>query len=294
LRNRLARRGFGPERVVVSELSAACPDERLPGATPRAPTVPLCGLAWLEATVKSAEALSLGRAAMTGTVSASVLSLYEGVMQAMLINRGTTAAICLLGSSMTVAGAIVLAASGAPNTQDAAAPQSQQPSGTALPKDKPVAPVVDSDSPEVLRKTKVRRLETARLSLETQRIYYKQGRITIDRFKDASSQLMLAKIALSNTQDERVAAAKEHKERIGEILTLEQKELVVGRGTTADVAEAAAAYEDASVIYLEARQSRGSEEAGVLKKRVETLEKQIEGLKKRLENVERSGSRPRE
>jgi RNA polymerase sigma factor (sigma-70 family) len=294
LRNRLARRGFGPEHVLLPELTAACPDERRPGATPSAPSVPLCGLAWLEATVKSAEALSLGRAAMTGTVSASVLSLYEGVMQAMLINRGTTAAIFLLGSSMTVAGAIVFAASGAPNTQDAASPQSQPPSGTALPKDKPVAPEVDFDSPEVLRKTKVRRLETARLRLEAQRAFYKEGRITIDRLNDASNQLMLAKIALSNTQDERIAAAKEHRERIGEILALEQKELRVGRGTIADVAEAAAAYEEAAVNYLEARQSRGSEEASVLKKRVETLEKQIDGLKKRLENVERSGSRPRQ
>ena len=33
LRDRLARRGLGPERVVLSELSAACPDERLPGAS---------------------------------------------------------------------------------------------------------------------------------------------------------------------------------------------------------------------------------------------------------------------
>jgi RNA polymerase sigma factor (sigma-70 family) len=293
LRDRLARRGFGPDRVLLPELTAACPDERRPGATPSAPTVPLCGLAWLEATVKSADALSLGRAAMTGTISTSVLSLYEGVMKAMLMNRGMTAAIWLLGSGVTVGGAIALA-SGGTGMQDKRTFLKGQPAGVAAGNAKAAAPVEDLDTPEALRKAFDRRLEAARRRLEAQRAYYEQGRITLDRMSDASRQVMLAETAVSATKDERVAAAKAHLDRMTEVLDREREELKDGRGTIADTSEAEVAREDAAIDYLQARQPRGSEEVESLKKLIGGLARQVEALTKRVEDAERSRNSPRQ
>jgi RNA polymerase sigma factor (sigma-70 family) len=288
LRDRLTRRGFGPEHVVLPELTAACPDERRTGAKePVAPSMPLCGAAWLEATVKSAEAVSLGRAAMSGTVSASVQFLYEGMIKAMLMNRGKMVAIWLLGSGVTVAGAIALAA-GAPGTQDKGVSPAGSSGGAMVRKEKTGPPQLDLDSPDALRKANERRLEAAQQRLAAQRDYYEQGRITIDRFNEASRQIMLAKMAVSTTKEQRVAAAKAHWELMTEVLGRERAELTVGRGTVADVSEALVAEATAEVGYLEARQSRGPEEVEVLKKRVETLQKQVAGLTQRLEKFERS------
>jgi hypothetical protein len=140
-------------------------------------------------------------------------------------------------------------------------------SGTAAP--------VDFDSPEALKKQIERRLAAARHRLEVQRAFYKEGQITIDRYIDASRQVMLAETAAAATKDDRIAAAKAHMDRIAPVVKLEQDELEKGRGTVADVAEAYVAQEVAAYEYLEARQSRGSEEVEALKKRVGELELQI-------------------
>jgi RNA polymerase sigma factor (sigma-70 family) len=292
LRDRLTRRGFGPDRVLVPELTAACPDERRPGATEAlAPPMPLCGAAWLEATVKSADALSLGGAAMSGAVSASVFSLYEGMIKAMLMSRGKMVAIWLLGSGLTAAGAIALAA-GATGTQDQGVSPAGSSGGATVRKEKTGPPQVDLDSPDAIRKANERRLEAAQQRLMAQRDYYEQGRITIDRFNEASRQTMLAKLAVSTTKEQRVAAAKAHWDLMKEVLERERAELTVGRGTVADVSEALVAEATAEVEYLETRQSRGPEEVEVLKQRVETLQKQIAGLTQRLEKFERSRNGP--
>jgi RNA polymerase sigma factor (sigma-70 family) len=134
----------------------------------------------------------------------------------------------------------------------------------------------DLDSPERLRKQIERRLAAARHRLEAQRALYREGRITIDRYIDASEQLRLAEIAASATKDQRVAAAKAHLDRIGDVVKLEQDELEKGRGTVADVAEAMVAQENAACVYLEARQDRGSRDVEILRRRIEALEKHID------------------
>src|SRR5262245_28356327 len=115
----------------------------------------------------------------------------------------------------------------------------------------------------------------ARQRLDAQRAFYQEGRITIDRYIDASDQLMRAEMAASVTKDQRVNAAKANMDRIAEVVKQEQAELEKGRGTTADVAEALVAQERAACAYLEARQERGPYEVEVLRKRVEALEKQL-------------------
>ena len=145
----------------------------------------------------------------------------------------------------------------------------------------------DFDSPDALKKAIERRALAARRRLDAQRGYYEEGRITLDRMNDASRQVMLAETAARATKDERVAVAKTHLDRMTELLERERAELEIGRNTAADVAEAEFAREDAAIDYLQARQSRGSEEVESVRKLVGGLEKQIAGLAQRLEKVER-------
>jgi hypothetical protein len=69
-----------------------------------------------------------------------------------------------------------------------------------------------------------------------------------------------------------------------EVLKLEQAELEKGRGTVADVAEAAVAHENAAFEYLQIRQSKTPDDIQVLRQRVDSLEKQLEFLRKALAN----------
>ena len=83
-----------------------------------------------------------------------------------------------------------------------------------------------------------RLLAAARQRYDAQRAYYEEGRITIDRFVDASKQLALAELRLAKTDADRLTIRQRHLDRIKQILNREQAELQVGRGTVADVAEA--------------------------------------------------------
>jgi RNA polymerase sigma factor (sigma-70 family) len=287
LRGRLSRRGFGPERLTsISFFTADSHAILLPDTASIAGTL-VGGNNWVEATVKAASALSIGRAAFAGTVSSAVLFFYESVIRTMMIDWCRTAAFWLLAAGMTVAGAIAFAASGR-NEQGEGATRKRQAEAATAPKDDARQQPVDFDAPETLRKQIDRRVVAARQRLEAQRAYYLEGRITVDRFIDASQQLMLAEIAASTTKDQRVAAAKAHMDRATELVKLEQSELEKGRGTTADVAEALVAQENAACDYLQARQARDSTDLEALQKRVERLEKQLETANKELE---RSGSR---
>jgi hypothetical protein len=211
-------------------------------------------------------------------------------MNAMLINRGKTVALWLLGSGLTAAGAIAWAAGGS-GTQDKDTLLKRQPARAAVDEAKPTAPGDDFDSPDALRKAIERRLEAARRRLDAQRAYYEEGRITVDRFSDALKQVMLAEMAQSATKANRLASAKAHLDRMTDLLEAERRELEIGRGTIADVAEAEVGREDAAVFYLQIRQSQGPEEVSVLKTRIDTLEKQLEEMAKRLDQFERSRNR---
>jgi outer membrane protein TolC len=203
-------------------------------------------------------------------VPASVLELYEGGVRAMMMNRWMTAAAWLLAAGMTGVGAIGLAGVG---QEKAAAPGNRRPAAESLRQEPSSELPIDFDSPETLRKQTERRVAAASQRLDAQRAYYDEGRITIGRFIDASRQLMLAEIATSSSREQRLAAAKAHWDRMEEVQKREQAELDAGRGTVADLAEAAAAHENAAFDYIAARQSRGSPEVEALGRRVEALEK---------------------
>jgi len=274
LRGRLIRRGFGPDRVTAIGWFAPDPGSLAAPITASNTAALLGGTAWVEATVKAARALSMGQMAMAGTVPTSVLYFYEGVVRAMMIDWLKTGAVWLVATGVTVAGAIALAAGGATG-QDTGAASKSQPRAAAAAKKPAPRPAIDFDSPDTLIKQIERRVNAAVQRLDAQRAYYAEGRLTVDRYIDASQQLMVAETAASTTKEQRLAAAKAHWDRMTDLLQKEQKELVEGRGTISDVAEVVVAYENAASAYIEARQSRGSFEVEALKKRVEAMEKQL-------------------
>jgi RNA polymerase sigma factor (sigma-70 family) len=280
LRARLGRRGFAPERIAAVGWFAQGPSGA--NTTDTAPVAEwaLAGTHRVDAIIQAIRALSTSRPALAGTVGASVLELYEGGMRAMLMNQWMTAsAVGLLTAGLTAAGAIGFAAVGLGGQDKAATSKSQPPASDAT-RRAVNQPPIDFDSPETLRKQADRWVTAARQRLDAQRAFYEEGRITIDRYIDASEQLMRAEMATSVTKDQRVAAAKANMDRIAEVVKREQAELEKGRGTTADVAEALVAQERAACAFLEARQERGPYEVEVLRKRVEALEKQLASLRK--------------
>ena len=77
-----------------------------------------------------------------------------------------------------------------------------------------------------------RAAQAARQRYEAQAAYYKEGRITLDRFADASHQLAEAELRTAKSDFERIAIKKRHLDRLKEIEEREKTELKDGRSTT--------------------------------------------------------------
>src|SRR5205814_2171501 len=78
-------------------------------------------------------------------------------------------------------------------------------------------------------------LDAALKRLEAQRAYYEKGRITTDRFLAASQELMVVERMVSRTKEEALAAIQRHVDLVKEIVAREDAEVIVGKGTEADV-----------------------------------------------------------
>jgi hypothetical protein len=72
-------------------------------------------------------------------------------------------------------------------------------------------------------------------------------------------------------------------ERLDEVLKREQAELMAGRGTVADVAEAQLARELAAVELIKAHRIPGAGDVEALQRRLEAVEKRLEEVVKRVE-----------
>ena len=120
------------------------------------------------------------------------------MVSAMMINWSRAAAVSVLAAGTTVAGAAAIARAGQ-NRPDAAPKNQNQPAGASA-KEAP-SPPVDFDSPEALRRQAERRVAAARRRLVVQHDFYREGKITIDRYVDASRQLLLAETAARQGRD---------------------------------------------------------------------------------------------
>jgi hypothetical protein len=110
-----------------------------------------------------------------------------------------------------------------------------------------------------------RLLDSARQRFNAQLTYYEEGRITLDRFVDACTQLEKAELLAAADERERMAARQKYVDLLTEIVNREQAELQVGRGTVADVAEAKQRREAAEIELRTAREDFDQYEAKALK-----------------------------
>jgi hypothetical protein len=244
--------------------------------------------AWVEATVKASVGFVAGQAALAGTVPVSVLTLSQEVLRAMLISHLKVVAIGLMTAGVVATGVGVIVGQ---ETGSNPAARAQTTPGS-LPKPEPL------DEKELLRaeakllkqalridkedQLASRLLDAARKRLEAQTKFYEEGRITIDRYLDASDQVRVAEGLVAKTPEARIAAAQAHLDRAKAIMTREKTELDEGRGTTADVAEAQHRLDLAELLLLQAEAPHKSEETATLEKRVDALERKLDRVIKRL------------
>ena len=227
LRGPLIRRGLAPG--VVIPLLASPPS----GVSPAIPP------ALVECTIRGATQLAItgGSAAMSGLFPGSVAALTEGVLRTMILTKLKIAAFGLLSTCILVTGAGILA-----GQEPAAKPAGPRPPGaakageTVIPDQVSGTTAPDEGSEEALKR---RLVEIGTVAWKRRKRSTKKGRITVDRYMNASNQLMLAEIQASKT-------ARSPDRRRAALISIapeqsrpdERSELQVGRGTSADVAEA--------------------------------------------------------
>jgi RNA polymerase sigma factor (sigma-70 family) len=288
LRDRLTRRGFGPERVAAVGYFAN-------GMAPECLTAPGVGAGWVDATVKAAQAYIAGRAATAGVVPALALALGDEMMRSLAMSQWKLVLFALISLSATSTVALGLAGMGdggqdAPgsglNRKDApgkaaatqTAPEKKAASTTINPLPEPVDVMIP--------KQRERLLNAAAQRLDAQRAYYEEGRITIDRFIQALQDFRDAQMEQATTREQRILAAQNHLDLMDEVVKREEAELKVGRGTVADLAEAHVARELAAVALLKAHKGEAPGDLEALKKRIETMEQKLEQVMKRLDRSE--------
>jgi hypothetical protein len=149
---------------------------------------------------------------------------------------------------------------------------------------RPPAAAAPEEAPEEVLKRRL--VEIARRRLEAQQAYYRQNRITIDRYLDASNELRLAEIDASKTREDRIAAAQAHRDRASEVEANVRKEFEAGRSTTADATEAEQYRLKAELQLQAAKNPAGRSEIEVLQDRVNALERKLDLMLKALLKLE--------
>ncbi|MFO0891594.1 MAG: sigma-70 family RNA polymerase sigma factor [Isosphaeraceae bacterium] len=257
LRGRLVRRGLtnaGALAAMAAWLGLDQAAHAAAGVGYRAQ--PTLSAALAATTARAACEYSAGPSAPATLLSTTALTLTQEVLATMTLQKLATIGLVLLPASLLITAGIVIGREprGGPVGQDDPAPVAQ---ATAPPAKAAPAPEVDPLIAQLL--------EAARKRLEAQKTYYEEGRLTLDRMIQASERLMEVERLAAATDAEKRQALRRHVERLKEIENREQAELVVGKGTTADVAES-----NQSRLAAEVRLKR--EEQGIAEGSLQLLE----------------------
>jgi RNA polymerase sigma factor (sigma-70 family) len=261
LRGRLIRRGLAPGVALTALVSSA---RGVAAAVPQA----LAG-------------------STIGSYSASVVALTEGVLRSMILTKLKLAAVPgLLSIGLVVTGVGLLGGQETPNQPGGTPPPSPaRPDPSVTPAQPPTAAAPAEEPEEALKR---RLVAMARRRLEAQEAFYKEGRITIDRYLDASNELKLAEMDVSKTREDRIAAARAHLDRVKDVEARERKEFEEGRSTTADVTEAEQRRLKAELDLRAAETPSGRYELEALQIRVSAVERKLDLVLKALEELRRS------
>jgi len=307
LRSRLTRRGCAP---VASALA--------PFPVLHSPAVP-AKLA--SSALKSAMAFVAGRVAPVGVISASVATLTEGVLSTMFLSKLKVGALVALSAGAITIGTGVLVGQESATKKDGGLPSTSE-TERVKPSDADQSTVQTPEEREhwvklaryrlaVFRIQEEQYVKAARDRLEAQKTFYEEGRITIDRYLDASRQLMDAEQRLelvdhrpARTPPDRSAAAQAHLARVMEIERREQSELKVGRGTRADLAEARLARMQAERIVaqeggrllsgqsIEWIKDKGKDEQAA-SRRIADLERRLSDLERKFDQLSKAPATPK-
>jgi RNA polymerase sigma factor (sigma-70 family) len=231
--------------------------------------------------------VAAGQPATAGAWSAASLNLADGVLQIMMLKKLTVAG-CLVATlgvgtgtgALVIRGAraqVPLAPGGAPQAQPAAQDAPAPPLGPLSDLQRLTVTEIHRNRPGIDPQLK-RVLATAMQRLDAQRAYYEEGRITIDRFIAASADFERIELLAAKNADDRRAVRQRHIDRLKLVAEREQAELLVGRGSAADVSESVLAYTEAEYM-LEAAEKGDAEKAALLR-RIAELERKVELLQK--------------
>lgn len=273
LRTRLARRG------VTAPASIGPMASWLVGE-PGVSTKLIATVSTASSTTISRELLTLivravGRSKGAMSVPSTSLLLAQGVLNTMLLKKLVLIVCALLPIGTIAAGGAILLVG---RTQA----QAQKPSAAAAIPNLPQAAAKESPPTDDVDRLAQQLLEAARKRLEAQRAYYLEGRITLDRYLDASKQLEVAELRVAKTDADRLAVRNRHVDRTKEIEIREKTEREAGRGTDADVSEAHERRLEAELGVMLSQRQGG--EMAALVRRVNELERKVEQLQ-----LERAG-----
>jgi hypothetical protein len=121
-------------------------------------------------------------------------------------------------------------------------------------------------------------IQAARRRLLAQKDYYRAGRISIDRYIAASSDLARVELLAAKSEDERRGIRERHVKLAKEVESNEQAELKAGRSTESDMAEALQARVQAE-YDMKSGEKEDAEKAALLR-RIGELERKVEQLQK--------------
>jgi RNA polymerase sigma factor (sigma-70 family) len=274
LRGRLTRRGvvapstIGPLAAwLIAGQSPATASAAIRAATAAAPLPVHIPGSLARAAVRAAA----GQPMTAGTVSAASQSLADGVLATMMLKKVivTAGVIAMLGIGSGT-GLFLVRASRA---QDRPAASDETTKTARRPPDGPDAPK-PADVDTLLKQL----IDAARQRLEAQKAYYEQGRITIDRYIDAGTELARVELLAAKTDAERRAARQRQMDLAKQVEAREQADLEVGRGTVADLAEARQRRIQAEYDMI-AGEKEDTEKASLLR-RIAELERKVEQLEK--------------
>ena len=215
LRLRLVRRGvtvpatLGPLAGWLGFEAAGIADAATLNATVLS-TVP-AGL--LATTVRTGCQMADGKMAAVALFSSSAFSLTRGVLNTMALEKMATLAWTLLPAGILVitAGLVVGHEPGSRSgqkPQEAAAPK-QESRGVAAP--------TTAEPPDPVDPLVRQLMRAARERLDSQRAFYEEGRITLDRFVLGSVRLMEVERMVARNEAETLSAIKRHLGRLQEI-----------------------------------------------------------------------------
>ena len=198
LRGRLERRGFaGSPGVMASAFDFSSV----------APSVPN---ALAEATVRITVQFAAG-APLSGVASSSVVALVERGLKMMWFSRLTLLSFALLAIGGGTIGVLALA----PRGQGAQEPTASAKPASGSPTARDATSQISRTANESSRRTIVEaRIETARQILREQEQLFQHGEIGFEDVPPWSRRLMEARLSLASTPAERLAAIREHRNRM--------------------------------------------------------------------------------